>query len=97
MNSIIEEFKNICKYEEVITHDKVKYLNDEYIDYIKSHSDILFSINCEYDAPIEQCTLNYYNNYWGNKQFNELLEKYNLRYEWYDVCVAFIYKDEDDV
>ncbi len=30
-NDIITEFKNIFKYEEVITDDKLKYLNNEYI------------------------------------------------------------------
>jgi POT family proton-dependent oligopeptide transporter len=33
--------------------------------------------------------------YWGNNQFNELLEKNKLRYEWYDTCIAFIYNDDD--
>ncbi len=93
---LVTEFKNIFKYEEVITDDKLKYLNNEYVDYINRNKDILFSINCEYDAPVEQCVLNYYNKYWGNKAFNDILEKYKLRYEWYDTCVVFIYKDNHD-
>ncbi len=52
-------------------------------------------INVEYDEPPEQCCLNYYNCYWGNKKFNELLLIHKLRYEYYDNCVAFIYKDYD--
>jgi len=43
-----------------------------------------------------ECVLNYYNMYWGNSEFNELLKKYKLRYAWYDTCVLFIYNDDDD-
>jgi len=39
---------------------------------------------------------NYYNCFWGNTQFNELLEKYKLKYEWYDTYTAFIYNDDDE-
>jgi hypothetical protein len=95
MNNIIEEFKNIFKYETIIKVDDMKYLNNEYINYVQRHKDILFIINCEFEASPEESALNYYSNYWGNKQFNELLKKHNLRYEYYDQCIAFIYNDED--
>ena len=95
MDNIISEFKSICKHETIIKIDDLKYLNNEYVEYVKKHNDILFIINVEYDEPPEQCCLNYYNCYWGNKQFNELLLKHKLRYEYYDNCVAFIYKDYD--
>ena len=95
MNNIIEEFKNIFKYETIIKVDDMKYLNNEYINYVQKHKDILFIINCEYEASPEESVLNYYTQYWGNKQFNELLNKYNLRYDYYDQCVAFIYNDYD--
>ena len=94
-NNIITEFKNIFKYENIITDANIKYLNMEYRNYIKKHDDILFIINCEYDAPKEECVINYYNQYWGNKAFNDILEKYKLKYEWYDTCIVFIYKDND--
>ena len=87
MDNIILDFKNIFKHETIIKIDDMKYLNNEYVEYVKKHNDILFIINVEYDEPPEQCC------YWGNKQFNELLEHYKLRYEYYDNCVAFIYKD----
>ncbi len=93
MHNIIEDFKKICKHETVYTNDEI--LKDEYIDYIKKNDDILFVINCEYDKAPEHCTLNYYSQYWGNKQFNELLQKHKLMYQWYDCCVAFIYNDEE--
>jgi hypothetical protein len=95
MNNIIEEFKNIFKYETIIKIDDMKYLNDEYVEHVKQHTDILFIINVEYDAPSDECCLNYYNCFWGSKQFNNLLEKHKLRYEYYDQCIAFIYKDYD--
>ena len=50
MNNIIEEFKNIFKYETIIKVDDMKYLNNEYINYVQKHKDILFIINCEYEA-----------------------------------------------
>ncbi len=35
MNNTIEEFKQIFKYETAIKIDDMKYLNDEYVEYIK--------------------------------------------------------------
>lgn len=101
-NNIITEFNNILKHEEIIREDKYKYLSNDIINYINNHNDILLIINAEYDAPKEDCIINYYNMYWGNNQFNELLKKYNARYEWYDTTTLFIYKnnhddDDDDV
>ncbi len=54
-----------------------------------------FLISCEYDEAPEHCTLSYYNQYGGNKQFNELLKRHKLIYQWYDCGVAFIYNDEE--
>ena len=45
MNNSINEFKNIFKYETVIKTDDMKYLNNEYVDYVKNHKDVLFIIN----------------------------------------------------
>ena len=73
----------------------MKYLNDDYVEHVKQHADILFIISVEYDAPSDECCLNYYNCFWGSKQFNNLLEKHKLRYEYYDQCIAFVYKDYD--
>ncbi len=42
MNNIIKEFKNIFKYETIIKIDDMKYLNDEYVENVKQHADILF-------------------------------------------------------
>ena len=94
MNNIIIEFKKILKHEEII--NEYKYLSNEIINYIKNNKNIILVINSEYDAPKNECVINYYNQYWGNKEFNELLTKYNARYEWYDTTTLFIYKDDDD-
>ena len=95
MNDIILEFNKIFKHEKIITKEEYyKYTSNECLNYIKNHYEILFIINCEYDAKKEECRINYYNMYWGNTQFNELLEKYKLCFEWYDTCNLFIYKDD---
>ena len=97
MDEIILEFNKIFKHEKVITEEKYYlYTSNECYNYIKNSNKILFIVNCEYDAPKNECVINYYNQYWGNTQFNELLEKYKLRYEWYDMTTLFIYKDDDD-
>jgi hypothetical protein len=97
MNEIILEFNKIFKHEKVIEKNEYyKYTSNECLNYIKKSNKILFIVNCEYDAPKNECVINYYNQYWGNTQFNELLEKYKLRYEWYDMTTLFIYKDDDD-
>ena len=96
MNNIIIEFNNIFNHEEIITKDKYKYLSNEIINYIKNNKNIILVINSEYDAPKNECVIQYYNQYWGNKEFNELLIKYKLRYEWYDTTTLFIYKDYND-
>ena len=95
MNNIINEFNNILKHEEIITIDKYKYLSNEILNFISKRNDILLIINSEYDAPTAECVINYYNMYWGNTKFNELLEKNNARYEWYDTTTLFIYKNDD--
>ena len=93
MNDIILEFNKIFKHEKIITKEEYyKYTSNECLNYIKSHYEILFIINCEYDAKKEECIINYYNMYWGNKEFNDLLKKYELCFEWYDTCNALIMK-----
>lgn len=98
MNNIIIEFSNILKHEKIVTNNEYKYyLSNEILNFISKRNDILLIINAEYDAPTAECVINYYNKYWGNNQFNELLTKYNARYEWYDTTTLFIYKNNDDV
>ncbi len=71
----------------------MKCLNDDYAEYVKQNTDILFIINVEYEAPSDECCLNYYYYYWGIKQFNKLLEINKSRYEFYDQCIVLVYKD----
>lgn len=95
-NSIITEFNNIFKHEQILTRDEYKFLGNEIINYINTHDDILLIINCEYDAPKNECVINYYNQYWGSDAFNNILEKYKLRYEYYNEYLVFIYKDYEN-
>jgi hypothetical protein len=97
MDEIILEFNKIFKHEKAITKEEYYlYTSIECYNYIKKSNKILFIINAEYEAPKNECVIDYYNQYWGNTQFNELLEKYKLCYEWYDTYTAFIYNDDDE-
>ena len=95
-NRIITEFNNIFKHEKIVTKDEYIYLSNAIINYINRHDDILLIINSEYDAPKSDCVINYYNQYWGSAAFNNILEKYKLRYEYYNEYLVFIYKDYDN-
>ena len=95
-NRIITEFNNIFKHEKIVTKDEYIYLSNEIINCINRHDDILLIINSEYDAPKNECVINYYNQYWGSAAFNNILEKYKLRYEYYNEYLVFIYKDYDN-
>ena len=96
MNNIIIEFNNILRHEKIISKNEYKYLSNEIINYINNNNNIILVINSEYDAKKEECVINYYNQYWGNKEFNELLKRFKLRYEWYDMTTIFIYNDYND-
>ena len=96
MDDIIFEFNKILKHEKIITEEKYYlYTSNECLNYIKKSNKILFIINAEYEAPKNECVINYYNQYWGNNDINELLEQYKLKYEWFDTCILFIYHDDD--
>ena len=96
MNNIIIEFESIFKHEKIITKEECyKYTTNECLNYIKAHNEILFILICEYEAPKNECVINYYNNFWGNKEFNELLKRFNLCFEWYDTYILIIYYDFD--
>ena len=41
-------------------------------------------------------SLEYYTTYGGSKEFNKLLVKYNLMFEWETNCIACLYFDDDD-
>ena len=91
-NRIITEFNNIFKHEKIVTKDEYIYLTNEIIKYINNNNNILLIIICEYDATKHECTINYYNQYWGINDFNNILEKYKLRYEWCNEYLVLIIK-----
>ena len=78
-NLIITDFKN--KFG-----DRVWTKEDGKIKTYKG-SKLAFKIECEgeYDD------LEYYDLYWGDDEFNELLKKHKLHYEWDDSCIVNIY------
>ena len=94
MDEIILDFNKIFKNEEIIKKDKYKTFGKELTNYLNEHDEVLLIINSHGDEEQEQePTIHYNNQYWGNKEFNELLEKYKLCFEWYDKNIGFIYKN----
>lgn len=84
----IKEFKEF-KYECEDIYTKSKWPGDW-----ESNNAVLLicaEYICENDKEVEECHINYISKYWGSKRFNEWLVKYNLRYEWYDGCIVYIY------
>ena len=65
---IIIEFNDILRHEKIMTKNESKFcLSNEILNFISKRNDILLIINAEYDAPACECTINYYNMYWGIK------------------------------
>ena len=49
---------------------------------------IIYCDFCEQNHPL----LDYYDLANGTKSFNELLDKYNLEFEWFECAVAYVFK-----
>lgn len=100
INDCINELKIIFKYETI--NFKEDYINNwgwcEDDFYNKFYKCCLFVINCEYMPKHEELTENinihYDLNYNGSIIFNQILEKYNLNFEWVDNSgISIFYKD----
>jgi hypothetical protein len=72
--------------------DEAKNKRLIYIDFFKRNINIVCVINCEFCPEyIEGIHLHYDINYWGSKQFNDLLNKYKYSLEWENNCLAYVY------
>ena len=100
INDCINELKKIFKYETI--KKKEDYINnwdwteEEFND--KFNNNALFIINCEFmpnnEEDIKNIHIHSDFNYWGSVLFINILDKYNLNFDWVDFClVAVFYKD----
>ena len=82
------------KGEDAIFPDDKDGMNERlrHFGKFKKNIDRVCYINCEFcPDSIEGVHLHYNINYWGSKQFNDLLTKYSYRLEWDDACNANVY------
>ena len=74
-----------CKIDNGIT-ERFKNIENKHI---------IAYINTE-ETTTDKPNLEYYTAYGGSKEFNKLLVKYNLMFEWETNCIACLYFDDDD-
>ena len=100
INDCINELNEIFNYE----------TNNKKEDYIKNwgwsdnsfndrFNNALFVINCEFIPKHEEDIINinihYDLNYWGSNKFNQILEKYNLKFDWVNNCSCVVFYKND--
>ena len=99
INECINELKEIFIYENI-------YLKEDYINnwrwsensfYNKFGNNSLFVISCEFIPRHEEDIINihYDLNYWGSNKFNQILEKYNLKFDWVNNCSCVVFYKND--
>jgi hypothetical protein len=99
-NKKIQNIKTDFKELFEITGEEIYFRNSKIDNAIterfndKDNNNIIAYINTE--ETTEEPNLEYYTVYGGSKEFNKLLIKYNLMFEWETNCVAYLYFDEDD-
>ena len=96
MNDCINELKNIFKYESI--NKKEDFINWGWTEkeFNKIFKNALFIVNCEYMPYLEEdiIILHYDLNYCGSPEFLNILNKYNLIFDWVDSCSAAVYYNE---
>lgn len=93
LTQIKNDLDNLFKYERVYLRDSDCFNNimgDEQNDYIC----VVVCQFCISDEEIENVNLHYGYNYWGSNEFQEILEKYGLMFEWYDSCIGVVFKPQ---
>ena len=73
MNNIIEEFKNIFKYETIIKVDDMKYLNKEYVEKFVSINqlNLIDPRNLNEYLPLNNVNIGF----WARELLNDYKEK----------------------
>lgn len=95
INDCINELTQLFNYETI--DKKEDYINNwgwcEESFNNKFGSKCLFVINCEFIPRNEDDIINihYDLNYWGSNEFNKILKKYGLNFEWFDNCSVIVF------
>ena len=104
-NNLKIELNELFKNQNNTLDFKDTIYNDDAFNPFEEHGDIerneLVYINSEFEPStneqVNNLVLHYYLKPSGSEAFNELLKKYNVVYNWGDVCYGFIYEaDEED-
>lgn len=98
INNVIEELKQIFKYEKPTT--KEIFISDDWTEeeFIETFGKkTLFIINCIFIPRNDNDVihLHYDLNYCGSNDFLKILKKYNLGFDWYDNCRAIVFKKQE--
>ena len=91
INNLLNEDNDFIKQYCYDRDDMKKKWGDDY-EYYKDTS-IQYIIITE-DIP-EGGHIEYFSNYSGSEKINEILDKYNLWYDWENEAIASVYKVED--
>jgi hypothetical protein len=87
----IQEFKSFAlpNLEEIFTKDEWKG------DWYSKNAILLICAEycCDDENEEKRCNINYDTKHCGSERFRQWLKKYNLCYEWYNSCIAYVYKN----
>ena len=94
-DNLKQDFKKLFEFEEVYFRDSTE--DNAITDTLKNthDDDLVCIICCEYYADPKECVLHYDNKYFGSSKFNNIINKYGLHWEWYNNCLAYVWKDHD--
>ena len=100
INDCINELNEIFNYETINKkEDYIKNFGWSDNSFIDSFNNALFVINCEFIPKHEEDIINinihYDLNYWGSNKFNQILEKYNLKFDWVNNCSCVVFYKND--
>ena len=99
INDCINELKQIFKYETI--HKREDYINnwgwteEEFNDRFNIFNNALFIINCEFmpnhEKDIKNIHIHIDFNYCGSPEFLDILNKYDLNFDWIDNCRVVVF------
>jgi len=91
IEQIVSEFNSIKYLEEIYTED------DWSGDWNSKNAILLICTEfwCADQDEVKKCCFHYYYKYFGSKEFNEWLERHRLEFEWYNECIAYVFRSSD--